>query len=212
MVVIGVTGRTCAGKDVVTQALREKQVPIIDVDALGHQALVANKAELAEAFGPGILGPDGSIDRKALGRIVFANPQKLKMLEAINHPWMKGECTRQIELLKGEGKNAIVLNAALLHRMKLDVLCTHIIFVHASWWRRAWRARKRDGLSLRQFLHRNRAQKDIAPTLMDGPAKVFTVNNKGERAIIYRQVLLLCARIIPESVSQGIGGHTFTEE
>lgn len=196
MEVIGVTGRTCAGKDIVTEALRANSAVVIDVDALGHEALEANQEAVVQAFGRGILDADGKINRKKLGRIVFSSPDKLKQLEGISHPWMKAQCRKEIKELEGHGVRAVVLNAALLHRMGLDSLCSHVVFVHAPFFVRAWRARKRDGLSLKQFLQRNKAQKDISPRLIDRGADVHIISNTGDKSRINRQVTALCARMV----------------
>ncbi|AEC02549.1 dephospho-CoA kinase [Parasphaerochaeta coccoides] len=201
MIVIGVTGRTCAGKDSVTQALRAKGAVVIDVDALGHEALEANKNAVIQAFGQKILDESGKIDRKTLGRIVFSSPGKLKELEGINHPWMKAACREEIERMRKSGERIVVLNAALLHRMGLDALCSHVVFVRAFFCVRAYRAWKRDGLSLRRFLQRDKAQKDISPRCIHEDAEIHIISNTCGKGRINRQIRALCARIISGTVA-----------
>ncbi len=86
---IGLTGNIACGKSTVVRRLRELGAHTIDADALIHVILRRGGAAfepVVEEFGEGILGPDGEIDRRALGRIVFSDPERLKRLEEIEHP------------------------------------------------------------------------------------------------------------------------------
>ena len=78
--IIGLTGKSCAGKDEVASILSSFGYYVIDEDKLGHEALRANRDSLISEFGEGILS-DGEVDRKKLGSIVFSDPMKLKKLE-----------------------------------------------------------------------------------------------------------------------------------
>jgi len=86
---IGLTGNIACGKSTVLKQLRELGAHTIDADAMIHLILrkggAAYEPVVAE-FGKGILSEDGEIDRRALGKIVFSDPQKLKRLEEIEHP------------------------------------------------------------------------------------------------------------------------------
>ena len=86
--VLGLTGQYCAGKDAVARILERNGFRVIDVDRVGHEVLEERREEVAAAFGPGVRRADGSIDRRALGRIVFADPAALARHEAIVHPAM----------------------------------------------------------------------------------------------------------------------------
>ncbi len=83
--IVGLTGRSCSGKDAVAGMLDERFY-VVDEDGLGHQALTANTEKLRAAFGDGIFSEDGSVNRKALGAIVFSSPEKLEILNGISHP------------------------------------------------------------------------------------------------------------------------------
>ncbi|HEY0070033.1 MAG TPA: dephospho-CoA kinase [Chloroflexia bacterium] len=89
MKIIGLTGNIACGKSTVMRRLRKLGARTIDADALIHVILrrggAAFEPVVAE-FGEGILGSDGEIDRRALGRIVFSDPARLKRLEEIEHP------------------------------------------------------------------------------------------------------------------------------
>jgi dephospho-CoA kinase len=87
--VIGLTGNIAVGKSVVRQMLQHLGAYTIDADGLSHQAMQPGAPAykpVVETFGQFILDQDRRIDRAALGRIVFANPQALAKLEAIVHP------------------------------------------------------------------------------------------------------------------------------
>ena len=87
--VIGLTGNIATGKSAVMEILRRLGACTIDADAVVHQVLSSNEAvrrAVIEEFGPGVLNADGSIDRAALGRVVFGNRRALARLEAIVHP------------------------------------------------------------------------------------------------------------------------------
>lgn len=86
---IGLTGNIATGKSTVAQMLAGWGAEVIDADLVAHQMMRAGTpvhAQIVEVFGPRVVGPDGEIDRKRLGDIVFADPQALALLEAIVHP------------------------------------------------------------------------------------------------------------------------------
>jgi len=87
--VIGLTGNIASGKSAVAAMLADLGADVIDADRVAQEALAAGSdeaARVAQRFGPAVARPDGSIDRAALGRIVFSDPEALAALEAIVHP------------------------------------------------------------------------------------------------------------------------------
>lgn len=86
---IGLTGGIAAGKSVAAQRLAERGAVLIDYDVLSREAVApgsAGLAEVVEAFGPGVLTPDGALDRPGLGAVVFADPSARERLNGIVHP------------------------------------------------------------------------------------------------------------------------------
>lgn len=86
---IGLTGNIATGKSTVLAYLADRGAAVIDADKLAHQAITPGGpayAAVIDAFGPAIVAPDGAIDRKVLGAIVFADPAQLVRLEALIHP------------------------------------------------------------------------------------------------------------------------------
>jgi len=181
---IGLTGQYCAGKNYVATILEQRGIPVLDVDKLGHQALEQERDTIIERFGRSILGPDGTIDRKALGAQVFGNPQNMADLEAIVHPRANQLTERWI--LHHWDKNAVVINAALLHRSVVFPKLRCIIIVQAHVITRLIRAKKRDRLPFFTILKRFKSQIQFNTQYFLGNADTYIVKNRG--------VLGICAR------------------
>ena len=118
MLRIGLTGGIASGKSVVASLLRDREYPVLDADALTHELLEPGQAvydEVVREFGRGILAPGGAVDRKKLGAIVFADPQKRKRLEQIIHPriW-EVSATWFSALDRPDGPEFAVLEATLI--------------------------------------------------------------------------------------------------
>ncbi|MGH2767402.1 MAG: dephospho-CoA kinase [Actinomycetota bacterium] len=116
MVLIGLTGGLASGKSTVARMLGARGALIIDADEIAHGVLApAGPAYrgVVETFGEGVLGPDGSVDRSALGSIVFSDRQALRDLEAITHPAIFAEISRTLDALEGQDR-IVVLDAPLL--------------------------------------------------------------------------------------------------
>ena len=187
--VIGLTGKYCAGKDSVSRIFAASGWAVIDVDSLGHDALASRAEEVFAAFGPSVRRAGGEVDRRALGRIVFRHPAALARLEAIVHPIMKEEVRRIIARTPGN----VIVNAALLHRMGLETLCSAVICVRAPLLLRLARAMRRDGLRLGDAVARLRAQKGICPQLNDRGVDTYTVRNWGSMRSLQRRVERIAA-------------------
>lgn len=96
---VGLTGGIASGKSTVSAIFRALGAVVIDSDQLARDVVAPGTPGLAavvEAFGPGVLAADGSLDRPKLGAIVFADPERRRELEAITHPLI-GEASRVLE-------------------------------------------------------------------------------------------------------------------
>ena len=192
--VIGLTGRSCAGKDEVASILSSLGFFIIDEDKLGHEALDANKEKLVSLFGSGIL-TDGSVDRRKLGSIVFGDKEKLEQLEAISHPWMVNESRRLAEKAEEKGLD-VVINAAILKRLGLDGISDEILFIDAPFELRARRAEARNGTKYEDFLKREQNQEDIVSTFETFGGRIVKIINDGDKSTLCRQVKEYCDTIL----------------
>ena len=117
MTVIGLTGGIASGKSTIAGMLSELGARVLDADKLGHEAYLPHTETwqmVVNAFGSGILGQGGAIDRTRLGRIVFADPKQLQRLNGIVHPQMRRMAEERIEALRREGARVVVLEAAIL--------------------------------------------------------------------------------------------------
>jgi dephospho-CoA kinase len=89
MLKVALTGGIATGKSYVLSRLRDRGIPCLDADVLAHEATIRGSkgaSEIAHRFGPGVLDPDGAVDRRALAAIVFADPSARRDLEGIVHP------------------------------------------------------------------------------------------------------------------------------
>src|SRR5580658_10202629 len=102
MRVFGLTGGIASGKSTVAARFAARGVPVLDADAFAREVVAIGTEGLAEvvaAFGAGVLFPDGSLDRKALAAIVFADETSRRRLQAITHPRIAAlTATRTAEL------------------------------------------------------------------------------------------------------------------
>lgn len=117
MIVIGLTGGMGSGKSTVAAMLREKGAQVIEADQVGHEVYRPDSEgfrEVVEAFGQGVVGPDGAIDRSRLARIAFSDVEALRRLNAITHPRIKAALAQRLEELRRAGTTVAVVEAALL--------------------------------------------------------------------------------------------------
>jgi dephospho-CoA kinase len=107
---VGLTGGIGAGKSEVSRRLAAQGAIVIDADLIAREVVAPGTdglAEVVEAFGPELLGPDGGLDRERLGGIVFADPQLLGKLNAIVHPRVGA---RMLALEESAGPGAIIVH------------------------------------------------------------------------------------------------------
>ncbi|MFH0846758.1 MAG: dephospho-CoA kinase [Chloroflexota bacterium] len=117
MRVIGLTGGIGTGKSTVSRFLSEMGAVVLDADKIGHEAFTPSSTtynEVVETFGRGILTPEGQIDRRKLGKIVFDSPEKLDQLNRIIHPWLHETLKNLLEGYRRQGTRVVVIEAALL--------------------------------------------------------------------------------------------------
>jgi dephospho-CoA kinase len=118
MLRVGLTGGIATGKSTVTAILRELGCHLLEADKIAHRFIEPGGAaynDVVREFGPGILTPDGRVDRTKLGAIVFADPLRLARLNAIVHPHVLAEQDRELAAIERAEPHAIaVVEAALL--------------------------------------------------------------------------------------------------
>jgi len=155
--IIGLTGKIGSGKSTVAQIFKEFGAHVIDADKVGHEVLNQQdvKDSLRKIFGEAIFS-GSQIDRKKLSSIVFSSPEKLSLLEQVVHPMIRRKIKDQLSSLS----DVIVIDAAILHRLKLDELCDVVVTITAPFDKIVERL-KAKGLSEDEIHQRIACQKDV---------------------------------------------------
>ncbi|QDT66283.1 dephospho-CoA kinase [Calycomorphotria hydatis] len=182
--VIGIVGGVAAGKSTVARRLAEKHhLPWIDADQIGHQVLTMDvtKNAIRKRFGDDVFDSDGQIDRTSLGRAVFgpsANPQDRLDLEAITHPHIRQEITRQITDYRNSPNRprAVLLDAAVMLETGWSHVCDAVLFLEVSDEIRRDRAVNNRGWKPEKWAQREAHQWEID---RKRAAADFIVNNDG---------------------------------
>jgi dephospho-CoA kinase len=189
-VTVGLTGKYCAGKGSATRVFASLGFRAIDADDLSHVVLAEKAAEVIATFGEGVRAPDGGVDRRALGRVVFDDPAARTRLEGILYP----EITARIRRFVAGGGD-VVVNAPLLQRAGLQAICDAVVFVTAPAVVRLARALRRDRLPVRQAIRRIASQGDIDPQKNDPSVDTYIVRNATGLRSFERRVRQLALRL-----------------
>ncbi len=160
-VVIGLTGQTGAGKSTVRDCLAGQGIELVDADAVAHD--IADRdldclVEVVERFSCIVLNDSGKLDRRRLGRIVFADKKQLTALNKIMFPYISKAIAAKLEKAKKSGAAYVLIDAAALFESGCDKLCDTVISVVADEQTRLKRIIERDGLSKRDAADRVAAQ------------------------------------------------------
>ena len=179
--IIAVTGPMAAGKNYICNQLKEEGWAAVDADILVHDAIELVKDKILQTFIPyaesqniKLTHTDGSIDRKALGSLLFSFPELLKIQESIVYPII----TKQIDDFINEHEKTII-NATVLYKTP-DILnrCEKIIYVTAPLLTRLHRARSRDHLPYRQILRRFWVQRNLLKEYQKTGIPVEIIKNR----------------------------------
>ena len=109
---VGLTGGLATGKSTVSDILRGLGCVVLDADVLAREVVEPGQpalATIAQEFGPEVLRPDGTLDRKRLGAIVFADPERRRRLEAITHPAIRDRYLARLAELEAQGFDGVVV-------------------------------------------------------------------------------------------------------
>lgn len=206
MLRIGLTGGIASGKSTVSRMLRELGAPVIDADAIVHALQEPGGpayGPIVAAFGPSVVGPDGRLDRRALARQVFADPDCRRRLEAIVHPLVAAEMERELAAYARAGRPAVVLDVPLLFEAGLDRQVDQIWVVYVDPETQVRRLRERDGLTEAEARQRLAAQ---WPLNEKAARAHVVIDNRGDLAATRAQVEAAWARVL-EAAGRGPGGQ-----
>lgn len=146
---VGLTGGIASGKSTVATLFAEKGIPIVDADALAREVVAPGTAGLAEvvaAFGD-VLLPDGSLDRKKVGAVVFADPEARRKLNAITHPKIAQAGAERLRALADHPAPYVVYEAALIVENGLAKAFAALVVVCVDEDTQLARLMQRDGSS-----------------------------------------------------------------
>jgi dephospho-CoA kinase len=188
MLVVGLTGGIASGKSTVSRYLQEVGIPVICADELAREAVKPGSPGLEEirrVFGDEVVDKDGNLDRKAVGRIVFGDESKRKVLESIIHPRVAEEKDRIMTVLEEQGNSMVVVDVALLYETGWQRHFDLVIVVYVPKDTQEERLMSRDRISREAAASRIGAQlpiqkkKEMADRIVD---------NTGDLAHTYAQV------------------------
>jgi dephospho-CoA kinase len=179
MLRIGVTGLMASGKTDVARRFQERGARVVEGDALGWGVLADPnvRRSIGSLFGPSVLAADGSVDRRALGRIVFGNPSELERLNHLVQPLLERRVREALDPARGEG--VLVLDAALLGAWDLAAELDGVVLVEAPAEARVARLAQSRGFPEAEARQRIEGQRIPA---LRGARKLWRIENQGSRA------------------------------
>jgi dephospho-CoA kinase len=152
VIILGLTGSIGMGKSTAASALRRMGVPVHDADASVHRLMNHGGAAVGfiEAAFPGT-ALDGAVDRKELGRRVYADPEELKRLESILHPMVREQERIFLRTARARRHRVVVLDIPLLYETGGEKRCDAVIVVTAPKFLQDQRVLKRPGMSRKRL-------------------------------------------------------------
>jgi dephospho-CoA kinase len=186
MLLVGLTGGIASGKSTVSAMLAERGAEVIDADHIARQVVMPGTpawCKIRDHFGPGVLHPDGHIDRQALADIVFADKSKLALLNEITHPAIFARIADRLESHHGQDV-VVVLDAALLIEAGLAEGVDVVIVVHSP---REIQVERLAAKGVGQTDARNRIASQLEPEKRLARADIV-IDNSGSLEDLGRQV------------------------
>lgn len=148
--VVGLTGGIACGKTTATDYLRTLGAPVLDADVESRAVTAPGGAALPairERFGDEVFCEDGTLDRRALGRIVFASEEKRRVLEGIIHPMIQHKMISDLHAAGQNGEPIVFLSVPLLYETGMDALCDETWALTLDRETQLARLMERDGLT-----------------------------------------------------------------
>ncbi len=194
--IMGLTGGIASGKSTVSALFVAKGARLVDADVIARGVMLPGHPVLAAAvehFGQTILLPDGTLNRAALGEIVFHDQAALQVLNNLTHPAIRQEIKETMYAMEEEDPlSLIVVDIPLLYESELDNLFKKITVVYVPREIQLARLMERNGLSLEQATGRLDAQMDIEEKRRRAD---YVIDNSGELTHTEQQVAELWDRL-----------------
>jgi dephospho-CoA kinase len=196
MLRVGLTGGIGSGKSAVSALLAEHGAVIIDADK-NARAVVAKGTpglrQVVDAFGPEVLRPDGELDREAVGRIVFSDPEQLARLNAIVHPLIAERTAQQTADAEAAGAAIVVYDVPLLVENGLQGAYDVVLVVAAQPGTQLERLTEQRGMAEADARARIAAQAPLADKVA---AATYVIDNDGPREALAPQVDRIWAALL----------------
>jgi dephospho-CoA kinase len=159
--VIGLTGSIASGKSTVSSMFKDLQIPVIDADLIAREVVEPGEPaldEIVSEFGEKVLFPDGTLNRKSLGTIIFSDAEKRTKLNAIVHPAVRKRMLELKEFYINKGEKCVVMDIPLLFESKLTHMVDKILVVFVDEAVQLERLVERDGSTEQEALQRIQSQ------------------------------------------------------
>jgi dephospho-CoA kinase len=186
--VIGLLGGMGSGKSRVAAEFARHGARVVNVDEFGHEALrqSAIRDALVRRWGAGILDECGEIDRRRVGRIVFANEDDRKALEAAVHPYIARSIREEIGTARADPEvKLVVLDAAIMLEAGWSEVCDRLVYVHAPRATRLQRLAGQRGWTAKEVDAREHAQISLTEKASRADC---AIDNSGSPESLARQV------------------------
>lgn len=183
MVLIGLAGTSCAGKNEVEQILERLGWLVIDADAISRSIFACSEKEILQLFSSEankhkLQNEDGSLNKRELSSLLFSSPSLLTKMEEFILPKIVDEIEKRIDReVAGNPHAKIALNAPTLHKTKFLHLVSYIIYVRANLFVRFIRALNRDGFHPLNICKRFFAQRYFMFQYMSRFSDILVVDN-----------------------------------
>lgn len=174
--IIGLTGSIASGKSTISQLLEDKGFHIIDADLVARKVVepgTSTLIEISKQFGNEVIHPDGTLNREALGTLIFHNPSKRKQLNELMHPAIRQEMLAQRDQLKKQGMETIIMDIPLLFESKLQHFVEKILVVSVT-----------EDIQLERLIKRNSLSEEEAKVRISSQLPV-SEKEKAADAVIY---------------------------
>jgi dephospho-CoA kinase len=196
---VGLTGSIATGKSTVSQMFAHLGARVLDADLLAREVVMPGQPaylKIVEEFGQGVVQDDGSLDRKALGAIVFADATRRKRLEEITHPAIGLRQQRILSVLEEEEFEGIVIwDVALLFETGGVARMDRVVVVYTDADTELARLMARDGIPEAQARARMASQMPVAEKARRAH---YVIDNSGERVETERQVKTVYESLLAE--------------
>lgn len=190
--IIGIVGGIGSGKSFIARCFAELGCLVIDSDAQVRAVYqdASVKQQLVEWWGPTVLTGDGQVDRRAVGRVVFDNPQERRQLESLLHPIVNRERERQMQAAANDPSVvAYIWDTPLLIETGLHQACDAVVFVDAPLEERVRRVVDQRGWTIDELIKREKLQLPLDRKQKISDYQVVNTADSGSAVTQVREIL-----------------------